>query len=161
MTDWLITHTSDATDSINPRNVVTLLRLARNIQMQAAFRNDTDFDRIGSLLSASSLRAAWLQLSEARLQDTIYAEFNQLRPYVEKLVGRYVSYSDTVLASILGLDLGSDEFRQTVISLKYAGVMRQTATGVFQIPYLYRPALRAHEAGRSGRRRQRDGRKRG
>ena len=117
MTDWLITHTSDATDSINPRNVVTLLRLARNIQMQAAFRNDTDFDRIGSLLSASSLRAAWLQLSEARLQDTIYAEFNQLRPYVEKLVGRYVSYSDTVLASILGLDLGSDEFRQTVISL--------------------------------------------
>ena len=145
---WLISHTSDATGSISPRNVITLLRLARNNQMQAAFRNDTDFSRIGSLLSASSLRAAWLQLSEARLQDTIYAEFNQLRPYLEKLVGRYTTYSDTELASILGLELRSEEFRQTAIDLKYAGVMRQAANGSFLIPLLYRPALRANERGK-------------
>lgn len=145
---WLLNHTSDATGSISPRNIVTLLRLARDTQMQAAFRNDVDFNKIGSLLSANSLRTGWLQLSEARLQDTIYAEFNQLRPYLEKLVGRYSSYSDRQLARVLGLELESEQFRQTAIDLKYAGLMSQSANGIFRIPLLYRPAMRANERGK-------------
>ena len=53
---WIAEHTSDATGSLNPRNVVTLLRMARDAQMQQAERNDTDFSRIGSLLSARILK---------------------------------------------------------------------------------------------------------
>ena len=146
--NWVIGRTSDATEAINPRNVVTLLRLARNNGLLAASRDSTDFQ--GSLLMSVTIRKAWAELSRIRLQDTIYAEFNQLRPYLEKLTGRYSSYSSQELANWLGLSIDSEAFRRAAIDLKYAGIMRQSSRGTFTVPLLYRPALRVMDRGKPG-----------
>jgi hypothetical protein len=110
--DWLIRQTVDATHEPTPRNIITLLRNARARQLQICDRDDPEFEEIHSLISTISTREGWRELSVARLEDTIYAEFNHLRPIIEKLRGRYTTYTASELARTLGLDVDSETFRR-------------------------------------------------
>jgi hypothetical protein len=138
---FIIQRTTDAHDEPNPRNVLTLLRLARIRQLQICDRDDPDLEEYGSLIGPVALSGAVRDLSKTRLEDTLFAEFNQVRPYVEKLRGRQFSYKADDLAKMLGLPVDSEKFGKLVEDLKYSGFMRESAGGRLSVPLLYRPAL--------------------
>lgn len=139
---FIIQRTTDAHNEPNPRNVLTLLRLARIRQLQICDRDDPDFEEPGSLISAVAVGGAVRDLSKTRLEDTLFAEFNQIRPYVTKLRGRYFSYPRRAdLAKMLGLPAESEEFAKLVDDLKYSGFIGESAGGKITVPYLYRAAL--------------------
>lgn len=138
---FIIQRTTDAHDEPNPRNVLTLLRLARIRQLQICDRDDPDLDENGSLIGPVALSGAVRDLSKTRLEDTLFAEFNQIRPYVEKLRGRQFSYNGDELAKAFGLSVDSEEFGKLVEDVKYSGFMRGSAGGRLSVPLLYRPGL--------------------
>jgi hypothetical protein len=138
---WIIDHVTDGTGERNPRNVLTFLRSARELQLTIYDRDDPDFDPSMNLISSNAMRAAYRDVSHRRLTDTLFAEFNHLRPYIEKLRGKQWAYNAAGLASLVGKSRGSQEFIELQSDLIYSGLLRQQANGRLLVPLLYRPAL--------------------
>ncbi len=138
---FIIQRTTDAHDEPNPRNVLTLLRLARISQLQICDRDDPDFEMYGSLIGSMAVNNATVTLSRTRLEDTLFAEFNELRPYVERLRGRIFYYNRAELAKIFDMNVEDEQFDKLVQNLKYSGFMRETSGGKISVPLLYRPDL--------------------
>jgi hypothetical protein len=138
---WIGSHTSDASDELNPRNVLTLLTEARSTQLQIFDRDDPELDLGKSLLSGQAMFRAVKTLSRARLTDTLYAEFPHLRPHIEKLRGRASKYSEGQFASVFGMRVDSNELNELIANFKYAGFIRQSPNKNLTIPVLYRSAL--------------------
>lgn len=140
---WVLRRMTDGTGQLNPRNVITFLRAARDRQLQICDREDpdtTDRNQAGALLSRPALRDAWPDVSGARLEDTLFAEFAPLRPLIEKFKGGKATHNRDTLAEILGLSPESSEFDEVVSSLVYAGFLAELPTS-YSVPFLYRPAL--------------------
>ena len=145
---WIGSRTSDASDELNPRNVLTLLGEARTVQLQTFDRDDPELNLNKSLLSTRAMTEGAKALSRIRLKDTLYAEFSHLRPLIERLRGRSFKYTEDRFASLFEMEVESSEFDQLIASLKYAGFIRQTPNRQITIPMLYRPALGLDRQGR-------------
>ena len=142
---WIVQRTSDATGEPNPRNVLTLLREARSRQLQICDRDDPDIVNGQPLIPGPPMRYALKALSTIRLEDTLYAEFNHIRPWIERLRGRFVDYPPAELARALGLNVHSDIFANVVADFKYSGFMRESPNKRLSIPILYRASLNMQE----------------
>lgn len=142
---WMVDRSTDASDEPNPRNILTLLTEARSSQLQICDRDDPDFEEVGSLISRKALQDGYRGLSKTRLEDTLLAEFNHLRPHIDKLRGRPFAYYPEQLARHLLLDDSPDDFERLVADFRYSGFMRQSPNGRLSVPLLYRSALRMTE----------------
>lgn len=138
---WMFAVTTDGTEQPNPRNVLTLLREARQHAMQSANRNDEDFETYKALIPATSLTEGRRKVSEARLYNNIYAEFNHLRPHVERLQGPIGNFTRRRLASRLKLPADSPKLTDAIEDLVYAGVLRRQAGDVYVIAELFKPVM--------------------
>ena len=82
--DWMVSRCADATGKTAPREIVQLLsalreqEIARLQRGEATPSDDQLFDR-------SVFKAALPTVSEARLTQNMYAEYPELRPFMEKL----------------------------------------------------------------------------
>jgi hypothetical protein len=137
---WMFAVTTDGSEQLNPRNVLALLREARQHAMQTARRNDEAFETFKALLPATALAEGRRKLSEARLRNNIYAEFNGLRPLVERLRGPLGNFTRRRLATLLDLP-DSAELTNAIEDLVYAGVLRRQAGDVYVIAELFKPAM--------------------
>lgn len=143
---WVREVTTDATELPNPRNVITLLQLARRRQLRADERVRRNYDPKYPLIRLETWRVAARDLSETRLNDTILAEAADLRPLVDRLQRRVYLYSRAQLAHVLELPVEGDAFRINVGRLKYYGLLKEDLAGSYEVPRLYRPALRLLQA---------------
>ncbi len=139
---WMFAVTTDGSEQLNPRNVLALLREARQHAMQTARRNDEAFETFNALFPATSLIEGRRKLSEMRLNNNIYAEFNNLRSQVERLRGPEGNFTRGKLAARLKLP-DSPELSNAIEDLVYAGVLRRQAGDVYAIAELFRPAMHA------------------
>jgi hypothetical protein len=137
---WLITYTSDASGQANPRNILTLLREARAAQMAICDREHLDFLDGSSLLSKRAIRSGQKAVGRIRLEDTLYAEFNALKPWIEALRGRPFRYRPLQFALTMGFS-DPAELQEIISDLKYCGFFRQSPNGELSVPLLYRGAL--------------------
>jgi hypothetical protein len=138
---WIATHSSDASEELNPRNVLTLLTEARSAQLLAFDRDDPELDTNHSLLSPKAMLSGFRALSKVRLNDTLYAEFGHLKAPIERLRGRGSSFSEQEFADLNHMTVGDQAFKQLVAELKYAGFIRQSPNRNITVCMLYRPAL--------------------
>jgi hypothetical protein len=139
---WIIKHVTDGTGEPNPRNVLTFLGSARRQQLIICDRDDPDFANQGSLISEDAVARAYKEVSKIRLTDTLYAEFNDLRPFIEKLTGTHWSYSYRQLQSTALIE--PSDFPQVKASLIYSGLLSERPGRTLEVAPLYRPALRLH-----------------
>jgi len=137
---WLVQRTVDSHEEPNPRNTITLLEAARQRQLRVYERDDPDFGGTGPIIRAQAVISGFKDLSRIRLGDTLLAEFNHLRPYVERLRSRTVKYQPHLLAKALGLQRDRPKFQQVVDDLTYSGLLRASG-GNYIVAMLYRPAL--------------------
>ena len=144
--DWVIDVTTDASGLPNPRNVITLIQLARRRQLRTDERLRRDYDVRQPLIRVETWRVAARDLSEKRLEDTVLAEAVELRRLAERLRRRAYLYTRAQLAHVLDLSSDDDAFRSAVERLKYHGLLREGTAGSYEIPRLYRPALNLHQA---------------
>lgn len=82
-------------------------------------------------------------MSEARLIQTVYAEYPSLRQWMEKIEGQKTQHTGETLAEVWGVSVG--EAREIASKLVDAGFFERRGhreKPVYWTPFLYRPALK-------------------
>lgn len=139
---WLARATGDSSSAFNPRNYITLLSLALKKDIELLRTNPFGVTR-DSVLSVESITSSYGELSRKRLDDTILAEFPDVRPYIDKLRGGYASFQSLEqLGDALGILNNATELEQVVKRLIEIGILQQITSSTFSIAFLYRPALK-------------------
>lgn len=141
---WLIRYTSDASNAANPRNILTLLREARSQQLQICEREHPTLEDVGSILSKPAIRNGQRALSRIRVEDTLFAEYIELKPWFEAMAGRPYTYTPEQFAQTFQSNTPED-LAYIIDSFKYIGFFTQSPNGQLTVPLLYRSGLRMQE----------------
>lgn len=141
--DWMLSRTSDGTGQNAPRELIRLLNETRVAQLRRLETGSPDPGN-GLLFDRSSLRDALPVVSRVRFQQTLLAEYPQLRERLLKLRGRKSEQTLDTLADIWEVD--TDEARICAQKLVDVGFfapptkVRGTDQS-YRIPFLYHAAL--------------------
>jgi hypothetical protein len=139
--EWMLSRTADGTKETAPRELIHLLSAGRDVQLRTQEVGGTE-PPVENLFDRSALKAALPQVSKARLQQTLYAEFPQLRQFLQKLDGEKTQQNPKSLAKIW--KLGEKEVVEIADRLTDVGFFEkrgQKADPSFWVPFLYRDAL--------------------
>lgn len=139
--DWCIEVTASRKGEPSPRNLIRLFREAQQVATRRWERSSETYPPLTPLLGESDLLSAWDTLSRARLDNTMYAEYNSLRPYVESFRKAPPIATRQTLA---------DRFRQVapdcdpsaiIDELVGAGFLHESGQESFEVAPLYFKAL--------------------
>ncbi len=139
--DWLISRCADATDKTAPRELIHLLNTLREQEIErtergeAAPSGDQLFDR-------SVFKPALAVVSEARLVQTIYAEYPTLKGPLSDLEGEKTEQTAQSLAAIWGTSESVTLERiQSLIGIGFFQPRGERERLTYWVPFLYRDAL--------------------
>lgn len=138
---WMMMYLRDGTNEVNPRNLISFLEIARGEQQDIWVQNDPP-PRVEYLLSGLALYRAWIKLSSTRLEDSVLLEHAGLEQFVNRLRGGPLRYWRDELEVRLECGPGGPSIEDASHRLTSAGVLRDMEDGTYQVPLLYRPALR-------------------
>ena len=94
------------------------------------------------LFSRPAIRESLLEVSKVRLEQTIYAEYPRLRPFIENLDGEKATQNLKSLADAWKQD--AETTRRTADALVEIGFFELLGTRdepIYRVPFLYREAL--------------------
>lgn len=134
---WCLNHTRDGLGINAPRELVSLFAHARDAQV-TRFETGQDDTESETLFHPKAFEAADRQVSSQRLESTIYAEYPDVKPWLEALDGEKGAQNDASLTRIWGIEL--DETSTRMARLVGLGVFEQRKDH-YWAPFLYRPAL--------------------
>jgi len=138
---WIVSATCDGLGAYNPRNVLTLLTLAKEKCLNIIKGNPSYYSR--NIISIEAIQSAFGELSRRRLDDTILAEFPEARPYVERLRrGAAIFTSKKKLWEVLSGNDGSAYNDEIIDHLFFIGLLKMIDTNQCGVAFLYRPALK-------------------
>jgi hypothetical protein len=139
--EWIMSMVCDGTGAVEPRELIHLFNAAREAQIRrlemghAHPPGEPLFDLI-------AFGEALLEVSRARLQQTIYAEYPQYRRWIERLTGERTEHTSRSLAALWLVN--EREAGRRAERLVGIGVFEQSGARtapVYSVPLLYRPAL--------------------
>jgi hypothetical protein len=137
--EWILERLSDATGKATPREIIHLLNEVRTLQVMK-FQIGTKLSiEDGCLFSRSAVKEACFPVSKARLEQTIYAEYPEFKPLIERLRKRQTRYRLTDLRNVWRLS-ETDTFEK-IERLEEIGFLGKAGHVEWRIPFLYRPAL--------------------
>jgi len=139
--DWLLTRVKDGLDIVAPREIIHLLNESILEQIKL-FERGEDKTVGECIVSSNALKSALHIVSKVRLEQTIYAEYPSLRPYMEKLTDAKAEQNSNSLAAIWQID-GQDatEKAAELAEIGFFEVKGHSASPVYKVPFLYRNAL--------------------
>ncbi|WP_156468120.1 hypothetical protein [Rhizobium sp. Leaf371] len=139
---WMITRTSDASKEPAPRELIHMMNELRTEQIKRLERGQKGLVPEKALFEQVSFKDALPAVSRARLEQTLYAEYARLKPYVEKMRQQRASQTVESLATLWGIP--QSETQLVVNELEDAGFFEKfagTKAPTVRVPFLYRPAL--------------------
>ena len=136
-----VTHaTWDASQQINPRNVVTFMQTAQRLQIDVY---DSGFSRgkapQGHLISGSVLERSTTVVGKLRLEDTLFAEHQQIRETILRFRYGKKLYDRNSLARQTGIQ--GSALDDVVEELIDSGFLRQEGPDRFAVGDLYEGPL--------------------
>lgn len=138
---WLLTRSRDGTGKAAPRELIHLLSCARDEQIRMLeLGHDQPPGR--QLISEEALKDALPEVSRVRLEQTIYAEYSDLRMHIQALASEEPTQRLAGLARLWRKDM--DTARVLASRLVEIGVFKQAGSKddpEYRVPPLYRPAL--------------------
>jgi hypothetical protein len=138
---WMLTRTQDGTGKPAPRELIHLLTSARDTQLRR-LELGHDPPPGSTLFERTVFKEALQEVSEVRLVKTFYAEYPDLKEYVEPLRGEKAQQSPPTLAAIWQVD--EAEARRVADRLVVVGFFERRGTKAepdYWVPFLYRDAL--------------------
>lgn len=139
--DWMLGRTRDGSGKTAPRELIHLLSALRDEQLRM-LEVGHDEPSGEQLFDRAAFKAALPDVSRTRLEQTLFAEYPALRPYVERLERRKSQQSIQTLGEIWECE--TDEARLIADQLVEVGFFeRRQALGqtAYWVPFLYRDAL--------------------
>lgn len=139
--DWIISRCADATGKTAPREIIHLLNSAREEEIKrlelggSPPEGDALFDR-------SVFKPALAEVSGARLVQTIYAEYAELKQYIERLDGEKTEQTAESLAMLWNLPtMGASEIAGKLVGIGFFQVRGSRDRPTYWVPFLYRDVL--------------------
>ena len=138
--DWLLARAADGTRETAPRELIHLLNAARDSQLRQHEIGSTE-DEGDELFSRTALRDALPEVSRVRLQQTLYAEYPNLRDRIEALRGEKTLQHPASLSRIWGVASASaTQIANTLVDVGFFEPRGTKADPQYWIPFLYRDA---------------------
>lgn len=139
--DWVLSRTRDGNGINTPRELIQLFTHAKSIEIK---RLETGIDDLqgDQILSRQSMKEAINMVSKQRLEQTIYAEFADLKNYIEMLRGDKAEH--TLLTLSMKWNIDEDRALKTAKELAKIGFFEQKGESnspKYKIPFIYRPYL--------------------
>lgn len=139
--DWIYSRTADASNETMPREVIHLLSALREVQISRLEKGQAS---IGSehLFEKVSFKEALPQVSEVRLERTLYAEYPTFRDYIERLRGEKAAQKLPSLRRLWELDdQKTSEIANQLVAIGFFERRGSRDEPTFWVPFLYRSAL--------------------
>lgn len=139
--DWMVSHTADGTSHTAPRELIHLLNSLRDVQVRRLEVGDQnpEGDR---LFARQVFKEALPEVSRARLEQTLYAEYPFSKELIEKLRSEKSEQSARSLGTIW--QVSPDKAVTLARQLCDVGFFEEAgdkADPRFWVPFLYRDAL--------------------
>ena len=139
--EWMLSRTQDGSKQPAPRELIHLLASLRTSQIRRLeVGNEPPADEL--LFERQAFKDALAEVSEVRLSQTLYAEYPELKEYVEQLEGEKTQQTPQTLAHVWRLPI--DEAVSVARQLVDRGFFELRGTKeepVYWVPFLYRSAL--------------------
>jgi len=139
--DWILSRCADGTGKTAPREVIHLLNTIRDQEIRRLGQGKP-LPPDGALFDRSVFKTSLLPVSEARLVQTIYAEYPSTKPIIVRLTGEKTEQTIDSVASIWGVN--SVEAQTRIEELVNIGFFQRRGSReqpTFWVPFLYRDAL--------------------
>jgi len=139
--DWILGRTKDGTGKNAPREVIHLLNCTRVAQVRRLELAEAAPGE-GRLLGRGAFKEALPEVSQVRLEQTLYAEHPSLREPLEKLRGDKTQQSMSTLSSIWNLSHSETEkLAQELVEVGFFELRGTKDFPQYKVPFLYRSAL--------------------
>ena len=137
--NWIMARIRDGNDIKPPRNLIDLVKMARDDQLKTEGRSPRLFAADQPLITSDSIKKALEKLSAQRVEDTLLAEAGaETAALVQKFRRAKAEQNLESLASVL--DLEGDELKGAIQHLKEIGFLEEVRTS-WKVPMLYRDGL--------------------
>jgi hypothetical protein len=136
---WIMRRIRDGNDIKPPRNLIDLISMAQQAQMRREEREEREYTPDKPIIEADALRRALTQLSEQRVNDTLFAEAGGNAHIIERFRNGKAEHNNMSLAELLGME-EQDVRRgiQPLIEMGFLEDIRET----YKVPALYRDGLK-------------------
>lgn len=134
---WVMRRVRDGNDVKPPRNLIDLIKYAREAQLRKEDREPRDVSG-DPLIEADALRRALSQLSEGRVNDTLLAEAGAYSEDIALFRDGKAEHSLSTLGEIFGTSGSATKAR--IKPLVELGFLEEIK-GTYKIPTLYREGL--------------------
>ncbi|MGK8235708.1 conserved hypothetical protein [Roseovarius sp. EC-HK134] len=136
---WIMSRIRDGNNNRPPRNLIDLLNKAKDSQLRREHRESRQIEPgRGPIIEAESVKRAFTQLSEQRVQDTLLAEADELIPIIENFRDGKSEHNPATLKDTIG---NLENYATIVQSLVDVGFLEEFGAN-HKIPMLYRDGLR-------------------
>jgi hypothetical protein len=136
---WIIRRIRDGNDIKPPRNLIDLIAMAQQAQIRREEREERDYTPDKPIVEADALRRALAQLSEQRVNDTLFAEAGGSAYMIEKFRNGKAEHNNESLAALL--DVPEHDVRRTIQPLMEMGFLEDIRE-TYKVPALYRDGLK-------------------
>jgi hypothetical protein len=139
--DWILSRTRDGSGENVPRELIHLLTEAKRLQMQRinTGQGNLEGDR---LFENTVLREALPEVSRVRLQRTLYAEYPDVKAWLERLERERTEHTTQTLAEIWSLEEEVAAARaERLVEIGFFERRGTKQNPTYWVPFLYRPAL--------------------
>jgi hypothetical protein len=137
---WILGRTKDGTGESAPREIIHLLGAALDSQIRLLELGQTDEEPC--LIGRVAFKDGLIEVSKARLEKTIYAEYPRLKSYISQLEGQKTLQVAETLSTIWNCT--GQSARVAADELVEIGFFELRGTRVrpqYWVPFLYRDAL--------------------
>lgn len=139
--DWMLSRTRDGTKLNAPRELIHFLNSLREVQVKRLEVGEAGPEG-EQLFARPSFKDALPEVSKVRLEQTLYAEYPELKPWIEKLRGAKTLHTPETLSAIW--DTSTEDSTGRANQLASVGFFEARGNRVspeFWVPFLYRDAL--------------------
>ncbi len=140
--EWMLSRTEDGTGQNAPRELIHLLNATRSEQLRLLDLGSEAEPEGEQLFSRSAIKQALPEVSKARLEQTLLAEYPGLRESLIRLTRQKTRQTPGSLAEIWGIPQnGALALAQQLVEVGFFELQGTREAPEFWVPFLYRDAL--------------------
>jgi len=139
--DWILSRITDGSGNPAPRELIHFLNTMRSEAMRSIELGEAQDDE-ATLFGRQSIKDALPEVSKVRLEQTLYAEYPELRMYIEGLEREKSTQLVQSLARIWKVDeQEAGMIAERLVEVGFFEKMGEKDSPNYRVPFLYRPAL--------------------
>ena len=139
--DWMISRTTDALGVTAPRELIHLLTSLQEVQL-GKYDLGAPEPAGEQLFDRSCFKEAMFEVSRVRVEQTIYAEYPEVKPWVEEIEGEKTEQSAESLAHLWDISIDEAATRaQRLVEIGFFEELGKKGSRRFKVPFLYRNYL--------------------